>query len=75
MDGDDLEEAIRIAGSKSPTGAFKEAQRYYIRRHGSAVQSGYLGFAKGTRWLAMIHDRSGAAAFETRVSEIRQLCR
>ena len=75
MDGDDLEEAIRIAGKKSPSGAIDEAQRYYILRHGSAVLNGYLGFGKGTRWLAMIRRDEGQMAFEKKVAELRQLCR
>ena len=75
MDGDDVEEAIRIAGKKSPSGAINEAQRYYILRHGSAVSDGYLGFAKGTRWLAMIRRDEGKVAFEKKVVELRQLCR
>ena len=75
MNGDDLEEAIRIASVKSPSAAFDAGQRYYILKHGSAVLDGYLGFAKGVRWLAMIRRDEGRVAFETRVSELRQLCR
>lgn len=75
MNGDDLEEAIQIAGSKSPSSAFGAAQRYYIVKHGSAVLNGYLGFAKGARWLAMIRRDEGQKAFEVKVNEMRQLCR
>lgn len=64
MDKADLEEAIRIAGEKSPSAAFKLAQRYYVVRHGRAVTDGYLAFAKGTRWLAILRRDEGQAAFE-----------
>ena len=72
MDGDDLEEAIRIASKKSPSGAINEAQRYYILRHGSAVLNGYLGFAKGTRWLAMIRRDEGEQVFFQKADELRR---
>lgn len=75
MNGDDLEEAIRIASVKSPSSAFDAGQRYYIVKHGSAVLNGYLGFAKGARWLAMIRRDEGQAAFEVKVKELWQLCR
>lgn len=75
MNRDDLDEAIRIASVKLPSSAFDVAQRYYIVKHGSAVLNGYLGFAKGTRWLAMIRRDGGRKAFEQKVNELRQVCR
>ena len=75
MDGDDLEEAIRIAGEKMPKSAFNEARRYYTLRHGNSTLNGSVGFAKGTRWLAMIRRDEGQMAFEKKVAELRQLCR
>ena len=73
MDADDLEEAIKIASKKSPSGAFDAAQRYYITRHGSAVLDGYLAFAKGTRWLAVIRRNQGQAAFDAAVALLRKV--
>lgn len=75
MDGDDLEEAIRIASVKSPSSAFDAAQRYYVMKHGSAVLNGYLGFAKSTRWLAMIRRDEGQMTFDRKVNELRHVCR
>lgn len=72
MDAVDLEKAIEIAGAKSPSGAFDAAQRYYIMRHGSAVMNGYLAFAKGTRWLAIIRRDEGQKAFEAVIEQLRQ---
>ena len=73
MDTTDLEEAIRIASVKSPSGAFDAAQLYYATRHGSMVARGYLGFAKGTRWLAMIRRDEGQAAFDRALQQLRQV--
>ena len=67
MDFADLEEAVKIARSKSPSSAFDVAQRYYILKHGSSVLNGYLAFAKGTRWLAILRRDEGSNAFETAV--------
>lgn len=75
MDGDDLEGAIRIAGEKMPKSAFNKALRYYKMRHGNSDLNGSLGFAKGTRWLAMIRRDEGEKVFEVKVSKLRQLCR
>lgn len=75
MDLEDLEEAIRIASTKSPSGSFDAAQRYYIMRHGSSVHAGYLAFAKGTRWLAMVRRDEGQQAFEAATEELRAQAR
>ena len=72
MDREDLEEAIRIAGSKSPSASFGVAQRHYVIRHGSGVHDGYLGFAKGTRWLAMVRRDEGDEAFQVAVTRLRE---
>ena len=69
----DIEKAIEIAGSKSPSASFKVAQRYFVLQHGTSVQDGYLGFAKGTRWLAIIRRDEGQEAFESKASELREL--
>lgn len=73
MDAGDLEEAVRIASNKSPSAAFGMAQRYYASRHGSNVHDGYLGFAKGTRWLAVLRRDEGQAAFDAAVAELREV--
>lgn len=75
MDAVDFEEAVRIAGSRSPSAAFGDAERYYVVRHGRAVQNGYLGFAKGTRWLSVLRRDEGQAAFEAAVASLREMAR
>ncbi|OGY71107.1 MAG: hypothetical protein A2986_01865 [Candidatus Jacksonbacteria bacterium RIFCSPLOWO2_01_FULL_44_13] len=72
MDGDDLEKAIEIASRKLPSGAFDEAQRHYITRHGNYVSLGYLTYAKGVRWLAMLRRESGQAAFDAACDALRR---
>ena len=72
MGKDDLEEAIKIASEKSPTGAFRSAGIYFVGKHGTGIYNGYLAFQKGTRWLAMIRRDEGQAAFDAAVAELRQ---
>ena len=73
MDTQDLEAAIKIASRRQPTGAFKEAARHYAARHGSCVASGYLGFAKGTRWLAVLRRDEGEQAFEEICQKLKEV--
>lgn len=72
MDGNDLEKAILIASKKSPSGAFDAGREYYQMRHGSFAE-GHVGFAKGTRWLAVIRRSQGQAVFDAAVALLRQV--
>lgn len=67
----DLEKAIEIAATKSPSAAFGAAQLYYITRHGQGVSNSYLGFAKGTRWLAVLRRDQGLQVFEAEAEKLR----
>jgi len=71
MTDEDLEEAIRLAGQYSPSAVFNRAATYWQSRHG---QVGHLslGFAKGTRWLAMIRRDEGQQAFEQTADRLRR---
>lgn len=71
MDDADLEEAIRIAGEKSPTGSFKAGQLYFIGKHGMNTSDGYLAFAKGTRWLAVLRRDDGQKTYDGAVEDLR----
>jgi hypothetical protein len=72
-DKEDIEKAVEIAGSKSPSASFDAAQLAFVLRHGQAVSNGYLAFAKGTRWLAVLRRDSGRKAFEEAVAELVKL--
>lgn len=65
----DLEKAIRLASECSPSRSFDRASQYWFLRHGRTMY--YLGFAKGTRWLAMIRRDEGTDAFEAAVDQLR----
>lgn|GEM_PF-2351283 len=69
MDITDLEKAIEIAKEKNPTGAFKEAGRYYYMKYSNTI--GQLSFSKGTRWLAMIRRQNGEQAFKQACTDLR----
>lgn len=71
MDSDDLEEAIRLAGEYSPSAVFHRAAQYFASKHGETRS--HLGFAKGTRWLAMIRRDEGREAFCRKADELRRL--
>lgn len=75
MDATDLEEAIEIASRRKPSGAFKEAGKYYCQLHGRQIDNGYLAFQKGTRWLAMIRRDENAAAFKQACESLRTLAK
>jgi hypothetical protein len=66
----DLEEAVRLAGQYSPSAVFNRAAQYWQSVHGERGFY-YLGFAKGTRWLAMIRRDEGQLAFEQAAERIR----
>lgn len=72
-DAEDIAKAIEIAKAKSPSASFDAAGRAFAIRHGGAVSNGYLAFAKGTRWLAMVRRDEGQAAFDKAADELRQL--
>lgn len=72
-DASDIEKAIETAESKSPSASFDAAARAFALRHGTAVSNGYLAFAKGTRWLAVLRRDSGQAAFDQAAAELRQM--
>lgn len=71
MDVEDLEKAIEVAGKREPTGAFKEAGRYYCSRHGTGINNGYLAFQKGTRWLAIIRRDESDEKFKQACESLR----
>jgi len=69
-DQQDLEKAVEIAGSKSPSRAIKDAQMHHYLRYGDQMRA--LTFGKGTRWLAIIRRDEGDAAFQEKVAELRE---
>lgn len=70
IDTSDIEKAIEIAGSKSPSASF-DAAGLHARSTGKDQMTS-LAFAKGTRWLAMIRRNEGQQAFDAAVAELRQ---
>lgn len=72
-DKEDIEKAVEIAGSKSPSASFDAAQLHFTLRHSQSASGGYLAFAKGTRWLAVLRRDSGRKAFEEAVAEFAKL--
>lgn len=71
-DAADFEKAIGIAREKSPSAAFDAAMKYYQSRHGATAQMQALGFAKSTRWLAVLRRKEGDKAFSDVVAELRK---
>ena len=69
VDGKDIEKAIEIAGSKSPSASF-DAAGLYTRLMGKDQMTN-LTFAKCTRWLAVIRRDEGEEAFKKAVEELR----
>ncbi|HNU76170.1 MAG TPA: hypothetical protein PKL88_00435 [bacterium] len=69
-DQQDLEKAVKIAESESPSRAIKDAQMHHYLRYGDQVSA--LGFGKGTRWLAIIRRDDGDAAFHEKVAELEE---
>ena len=66
----DIEKAIEIASSKSPSASFDVAG-LHARIKGLDQMTG-LVFAKGVRWLAMIRRDEGQEVFEKACAELRQ---
>lgn len=73
VDKEDIDKAVKIASSKSPSAAFDAAQQHFILKHGQGVLDGYLAFAKGTRWLAMLRRDFDRKVFEKAVDELDSL--
>ncbi len=69
--GVDIEKAIEIAGTKSPSASFNAAS-LHARLTGKGQMTS-LTFAKGTRWLAMIRRDEGDEAFKKAAEELRQM--
>lgn len=70
-DGTNIEKAIEIAGSKSPSASF-DAAALHARLHGKDQMTS-LTFAKGTRWLAVLRRDEGEEAFKKSVVELRNM--
>ena len=69
MDSSDLEKAIEIARTKSPSAAFDKAGEYC--RFYKSNPEWKLGFAKGTRWVAMVRRELGEQGFEMYLENLR----
>lgn len=72
MTAEDLEEAIRLAGGYSPSASFSRASQHWVLKRGRGGFF-YLGFAKGTRWLAMIRRDEGIDAFNAAADQLRNV--
>lgn len=67
---EDIEKAIEIAGSKSPSGSKQLATIHATLR--GLGQWKALNYFKGVRWLAIIRRDEGDAAFQEKVAELRE---
>lgn len=70
LSADDVELAIKIARVKNPSSAYSRAAHGWHLRHPGSL--GETGFAKGTRWLAIIRRDEGQTAFVVVCEELRQ---
>lgn len=62
ISSEDIEKAVEIASTKSPSRAIKDGQAHAYRQNlGGQVQQ--ITFGKGTRWLAMLRRDSGNEIF------------
>lgn len=69
--GQDIEKAIKIAESKSPSASF-DAAVLYARMIGKDQMTS-LPFAKGTRWLAVLHRDEEQSEFKKIAVALRKM--